>query len=300
MSDHQEKLELSSLIASDSALSLLDGACLYNDTSRLITVRDSYAACAADGPPSPETCKVWLEMKEEASRIASREPLMGSYLFATILNHKTMSKALSSSLAAKLGGSDGMTEMLWSEVINEVFDGHDEDWSIRMAMREDLIAIKAKDCACTSLLDAFLYYKGFLGLQSYRIANSLWKQQRYELARLLQSRVSTVFSMDIHPAATLGSGLLFDHASGVVVGETAVVGNGCSFLHNVTLGGTGKNGGDRHPKLGSNVSVGAGVSILGNIKIGSGAKVGAGSVVLKEVPEEATVVGIPARVIVRA
>ena len=214
-----------------------------------------------------------------------------------LVRKSRLAKALAYLLASKLAGEESMGVIQWLDVIELVFFENDPEMTIRMAIREDLMAIKAKDSACTSLLDAFLYYKGFLGLQACRVSHCLWQLGRIELARLLQSRVATVFSMDIHPSAKLGAGLLFDHASGVVIGETAVVGNGCSFLHNVTLGGTGKHGGDRHPKLGSNVSVGAGVSILGNIKIGNGAKIGAGSVVLKEVPDGCTAVGIPSRIL---
>ena len=178
---------------------------------------------------------LWLEIKGQAAEAAKREPLLGSYYYTLVLKHKRLAKALAHLLASKLAGEESMGAMQWLDVIDLVFFENDPDMAIRMAIREDLVAIKAKDSACTSLLDAFPFYKGFLGLQAYRVAHCLWKLGRVELARLLQSRVATVFSMDIHSAARLGAGLLFDHASGVVIGETAVVGNGCSFLHNVTV-----------------------------------------------------------------
>lgn len=286
-------------------MDMLDRMTLQHDLKALALVRNSYGVLSP-GPSfsaldremwGGENCLLWAEIKGQAAEAAKREPMLGSYYYSYVLKHKRLAKALAYLLASKLAGEESMGVIQWIDVIETVFFENDPELSIRMAIREDLVAIKAKDVACTSLVDAFLFYRGFLGLQAHRVAHCLWQLGRIELARLLQSRIATVFSMDIHPAAKLGSGLLFDHASGVVIGETAQVGNGCSFLHNVTLGGTGKHGGDRHPKLGSNVSVGAGVSILGNIKIGNGAKIGAGSVVLKDVPEGCTAVGIPSRII---
>ncbi len=139
--------------------------------------------------------------------------------------------------------------------------------------------------------------QGFHGLQAHRASNWLWREGRTTLASLIQSRVSQTFGMDIHPAATIGHSIMFDHATGIVIGETAVIGNGCSLLHGVTLGGTGKENGDRHPKLGENVIVGAGATVLGNIKIGNGAKIAACSVVVKEVAPGMTVAGCPAKVV---
>ncbi|KAE8654188.1 Serine acetyltransferase 3 [Hibiscus syriacus] len=157
-----------------------------------------------------------------------------------------------------------------------------EDQGIIGAVKEDLKAAKERDPACISNVHCFLNYKGFLACQAHRVAHNLWSQGRNVLALLIQNRVSEVFAVDIHPGAKIGSGILFDHATGVVVGETAVIGNNVSILHNVTLGGTGKASGDRHPKIGDGVLIGAGTCILGNIKIGDGAKIGAGSVVLRK------------------
>ncbi|KAG6537587.1 hypothetical protein ZIOFF_002681 [Zingiber officinale] len=147
------------------------------------------------------------------------------------------------------------------------------------------------------MVHCFLYYKGFLALQTHRVAHRLWAEGRRGAALLLQSRSSEVFAVDIHPGARIGAGVLLDHATGVVIGETAVVGNGVSLLHAVTLGGTGKEGGDQHPKISDGVLVGAGTQILGNVTVAEGAQIGAGSVVLKAVPPRTTAVGNPARLI---
>ncbi|KAL2956288.1 hypothetical protein AAZX31_18G077000 [Glycine max] len=175
-----------------------------------------------------------------------------------------------------------------------VDDGDDD---IVGAVKDDLIAVKERDPACISYVHCLLNFKGFLACQAHRIAHKLWLQGRKVLALLIQNRVSEVFAVDIHPGAKIGRGILLDHATGLVVGETAVIGNNVSILHNVTLGGTGKASGDRHPKIGDGVLIGAGTCILGNIKIGDGAKIGACSVVLKEVPPRTTAVGNPARLV---
>jgi serine O-acetyltransferase len=166
-------------------------------------------------------------------------------------------------------------------------------------LREDLKAIKEKDPACPSYAHALLYMKGFQGVTSYRVAYKMFKSGRMDLAYCLQSRISVVFNFDLHPCAKIGIGVIFDHATGIVIGETAVVGDNCSLFHNVTLGNTGKVTGDRHPKLGNGVVVGAGSLILGNIKIGSGTKIGAGSVVVSDLPENVTAVGVPAKIVKR-
>lgn len=166
-------------------------------------------------------------------------------------------------------------------------------------MREDLKAIKEKDPACPSYAHALLYMKGFHGVTSHRVAFNLFKAGRKDIAYCLQSRISDVFHLDLHPCAVIGIGVMFDHATGIVIGETAVVGDNCSLFHNVTLGNTGKVTGDRHPKLGNGVVVGAGSLILGNIKIGSGTKIEAGSTVISDLPENVTAVGIPAKIVKR-
>jgi serine O-acetyltransferase len=163
--------------------------------------------------------------------------------------------------------------------------------------RADLQAVYDRDPACTRYLDPLLYFKGFHALVTYRFAHALWKSRRFDFALYLQSQSSRMFAVDIHPAAQFGKGIMLDHATGFVVGETAVVGDNCSFLHAVTLGGSGKETGDRHPKIGDNVLVGAGAKVLGNIKVGRCSRVAAGSVVLAEVPPNVTVAGVPAKIV---
>nr|GEW66786.1 serine acetyltransferase 5 [Tanacetum cinerariifolium] len=194
------------------------------------------------------------------------------------------------------------TKWVWNEIQAEARrDAESEpalanDHLLKSAVA-DLRAARERDPACFSFSHCLLNYKGFLACQAHRVAHKLWTQSRRALALALQSRISDVFAVDIHPGAKLGKGILFDHATGVVVGETAVIGNNVSILHHVTLGGTGKAGGDRHPKIGDGVLIGAGATILGNVKIGAGAKIGAGSVVLIDVPPRATAVGNPARLV---
>jgi serine O-acetyltransferase len=173
----------------------------------------------------------------------------------------------------------------------------DDDASIREAIRNDLKAVVERDSACHELYIPFLYFKGFHSLQTHRVAHWLWTHGRESLALFFQNRMSTEFGVDIHPAARLGSGIMLDHATGLVIGETAVVGDNVSILQSVTLGGTGKDEGDRHPKIGDGVLISAGAKILGNIRVGAGAKVGAGSVVLEDVPEHTTVAGVPAKIV---
>jgi len=180
-----------------------------------------------------------------------------------------------------------------------MLDAMDSDACIRGAVRADLLAVMERDSACHELYIPFLYFKGFHALQTHRVAHWLWKSGRQPLALFFQNRMSMEFCVDIHPAAVMGSGILLDHATGLVVGETAVVGNNVSILQSVALGGTGKETGDRHPKIGNGVLISAGAKILGNIRVGEGAKVGAGSVVLEEVPPHTTVAGVPARVVGR-
>lgn len=244
-------------------------------------------------PILEENDELWLEMRAEARKDAEREPVLASYLFSTVLAHRSLERALAFHLGNKLCS----TTLLSTQLYTLFVDTYMGDVDIRKAVRADIMAVKERDPACISYSHCMLNFKGFLACEAYRIAHRLWKQGREGLALALQSRVSEVFAVDIHPAAELGKGLLLDHATGVVIGETAVVGDNVSILHGVTLGGTGKHGGDRHPKIGNGVLIGAGASILGNVKVGEGAKVGAGSLVLKDVPPRTTAVGSPARLV---
>lgn len=240
---------------------------------------------AGGTPPTP-----WSRLRLEAATAAAQEPILASFLHAAILNHDSLQSALTYVLGSRLADGD-MNAMQAREVCEEAIQA---DPTILNSVERDLQAVVERDPACRSPLQPFLYFKGFHALESYRVAHQLWKDGRDTLAYLIQSRVSERFSVDIHPAARIGSGIMFDHATGVVVGETAVVGDDCSILHEVTLGGTGVKGGDRHPKIGRGVLIGAGAKVLGNITIGDEAKIASGSVVLKSVPSKCTVAGVPA------
>ncbi len=235
---------------------------------------------------------IWQSIRSETKKDVENEPLLASFFHATVLNHNTLENALTFILANKLA-SPVLQSISLTELICSAFEN---DPQIGMSIRADLSAIKERDPACNGYTSPLLYFKGFHALQSYRIAHSLWSHKRRSLALAIQSRVSEVFSVDIHPAAKIGNGILVDHATGLVIGETAVVENNVSILHQVTLGGTGKENGDRHPKIGEGVLISANATILGNVRIGDGAKIGAGSVVLSDIPEHCTAVGVPAKV----
>ena len=242
---------------------------------------------------SDEPDLVWRRIRDEVKREVSREPLLASFLHTTILRHSSLEDSLSFHLAGKLETSS-LPAMLIREFTDEALA---DDPQIRIAVREDIKAVCDRDAATNTYFVPLLYLKGFHALQSYRIGHWLWNSGRESLARYLQNRVSEVFSVDIHPAARIGKGLLIDHATSVVIGETTVVEDNVSMLHEVTLGGTGKQHGDRHPKIRHGVLIGAGAKILGNVEVGAGAKVGAGSVVLDAVRPHCTVAGVPAKVI---
>lgn len=236
---------------------------------------------------------VWEQMRREVLALSVQEPMLASYLHDTVLYHETLESALSFLIASKLASSY-LTALSLRNLLDEALLASSE---IREAIRCDLMAVFERDPAARSLAVPFLYFKGFQSLQSYRVAHWLWKQGRQSMALYLQSRISEVFGLDIHPGATIGKGILIDHGTAVVIGETAVVGDNVSLLHEVTLGGTGKEQGDRHPKVESGVLIGAGAKILGNIRIGEGSKIAACSVVLSNVPAHSTVAGIPAKVV---
>lgn len=242
---------------------------------------------------STEADAIWQEIREETQQMLTDEPVLASFLHATILNHQSLECALSFHLAHKLD-SPTASALLVREVIQQALSA---DPGIGKAMRSDLLAVRERDSACNSYAEPFLFFKGFHALQAYRVAHWLWQQGRESLALFLQNRISSEFAVDIHPAAVIGHGILMDHATGIVIGETAVVGDNVSIMQAVTLGGTGKEDGDRHPKVGDGVLISAGATILGNIRIGCGAKVGAGSVVLQDVPPHTTVAGVPAKVV---
>lgn len=244
---------------------------------------------------SSDTATLWATMRDEATERSAREPVLASFYHANILNHASLEAALACVLAVRL--ETGMLpSLLLRDVVDEALRA---DAAITAAVREDLLAHRTRDPACDSFVTAFLYYKGFHALQAHRIAHWLWRRDRRWLASMLQNRASTEFDVDIHPAATLGKGIMIDHGTGIVIGETAVVGDNVSMLHGVTLGGSGCGSGDRHPKVGTGVLLAAGARVLGRVTIGDGAKIGAGSLVLADVPAHATVAGVPARVVGR-
>ncbi len=237
------------------------------------------------------TDRVWNALRDEAAEQARVEPMLGSFYHAIILNHDNLCSALSFHLANKLDSAT-VPALLIREIIEEALAQEPE---ILEAVCADIEATRDRDPAVNNCLTPFLYLKGFHALQSYRVAHRLWNQGRQSMALFLQNQISVVFGVDIHPAAQIGKGIMLDHATGIVIGETAVVEDDVSILQGVTLGGTGKECGDRHPKVRSGVLISAGAKVLGNIEIGEGAKIGAGSVVLRPVPPHTTVVGVPAK-----
>lgn len=241
------------------------------------------------GAPAP----AWSRLRFEARATAADEPTLSSYLNSAILAHSTLCQALSFHLAEKLGSPVMSTQQI-RHVLSEAYNA---DRTLVEAAEADMQAVLERDPACRGMLQPFLFFKGFLALQTYRVAHQLWREGRETLAFYFQSRASELFGVDAHPAARIGTSVMLDHASGITIGETAVVGDGCSLLHGVTLGGTGKEVGDRHPKIGKGVLLSVGAKVLGNITIGDEAKVAAGSVVLKDVPAHCTVAGVPAKIV---
>jgi len=237
--------------------------------------------------------EIWDAIRGEALEESVHEPTLASFFHAVVLNHRTLEDALSYHLASRLADAT-VGELAMRDLIQEAFNA---DTEIGVRCRLDLRAVVERDPASRGYYVVLLYFKGFQALQSYRVAHYYWTQGREALALFLQSRIAQVFAVDIHPAARIGAGILIDHATGVVIGETAVVGDNVSMLHEVTLGGTGKETGDRHPKVRNGVLIGAGAKILGNIEIGEGARIGAGSVVLHPVLPHSTVAGVPAHLV---
>ena len=236
---------------------------------------------------------IWRAIRDEAMEAVNRDPLLAAFLYSTILNQDSLEDAVIHRLAERLAHQD-----VGADLIRQTFKAmltDDPSWS--SVVRVDIQAYFDRDPACDRFIMPVLYFKGFHAIQTHRLAHWLWNHDRKDFALYLQSRSSSVFQTDINPAARIGKGIFLDHATGFVVGETAVIEDDVSILHAVTLGGTGKAGGDRHPKIRHGVLIGAGAKILGNIEIGHCSKVAAGSVVLSAVPHNKTVAGVPARVV---
>ena len=236
---------------------------------------------------------VWAQITAEAEAAIDEEPLIGALVHAGILHHASIARALSYRLSMKLASPE-MSDQLLREVFDQAFLS---DPAIEDAVRADLVAVFERDPACHRMIQPILYFKGFQALEATRVAHWLWIEGRRDMAYFLQMRVSELFGVDVHPAARLGKGIMIDHAHSIVIGETAVVGDNVSMLHSVTLGGTGKEDHDRHPKIGDGVLIGAGAKVLGNIRVGNCSRIAAGSVVLEDVPPCKTVAGVPARIV---
>lgn len=236
---------------------------------------------------------VWAQIVTEAEAAIDAEPLLGGVIHSGVLYHGTLERALSHRISLKLASGE-MSEQLLREICEEAYG---TDPSIATDARADIVAVRERDPACHRFLQPLLFFKGFLAVQAYRVAHWLWQTGRRDMAYFFQMRTSEVFGVDIHPAAHVGKGIMIDHAHSIVIGETAVVGDNVSLLHSVTLGGTGKQEEDRHPKIGNGVLIGAGAKVLGNIKVGDNSRIASGSVVLNEVPPCKTVAGVPARVV---
>lgn len=235
----------------------------------------------------------WEQIRREAEDVTRREPALASFIFTNVLNHDCLEDAVCHRLAERLDHNAVMADLLSQTFLRVVAN----EPALGKAMRADLAAVADRDPACKRLIEPLLYFKGFQALQAYRFAHWLYNNGSRDFALYLQSQSSRVFTVDIHPAAKIGLGIMLDHATGIVVGETASIGDMSSILHSVTLGGSGKETGDRHPKVGRCVMIGAGSKILGNITVGDCARIAAGSVVLKDVPANTTVAGVPAQVL---
>lgn len=236
---------------------------------------------------------IWASLKAEAEAVLERDPILAAFLYSTILNHRSLEECVIYRICERLDHPDVQAILL-----RQTFDEMRADWpEWGEILRVDIQAVYDRDPACTRFLEPVLYFKGFHAIQTHRLAHWLWNKGRKDFALYLQSRSSSVFQTDINPAAKMGKGIFLDHATGVVIGMTAVIGDDVSILQGVTLGGTGKETGDRHPKVGHSVLIGAGAKVLGNIEIGHCSRIAAGSVVLKPVPPKTTVAGVPAKAI---
>lgn len=236
---------------------------------------------------------VWERICEEARDAIADEPLLGGLIHGTVLHHQSLENALAFRMSQKLASAE-MSEQILREIADEAYAAAP---SLGEAARADIVAVYERDPACHRFMQPLLYFKGFQAIQAYRVGHWLWEQGRSDLAYFVQMRVSEMFGIDVHPAARIGKGIMIDHAHSIVIGETAVVGDNVSMLHSVTLGGTGKEDDDRHPKIENGVLIGAGAKVLGNITVGHCSRVAAGSVVLEPVPPMKTVAGVPAKIV---
>ena len=236
---------------------------------------------------------VWQRICDEANQVVRDEPLLGGVMHNNLLHHPTMERALAFRFALKLASGE-----ISEQILREIADtAYASEPLLGEAARADIVAVQDRDPACHRFLQPLMYFKGYQAVQAYRVGHWLWQTGRRDMALFVQMRISEMFGVDIHPAARIGKGIMIDHAHSIVIGETAVVGDNVSMLHSVTLGGTGKEDGDRHPKIGDGVLIGAGAKVLGNIKVGANSRIAAGSVVLMDVPCCKTVAGVPARIV---
>ncbi len=264
-------------------------------SEQISTAAHSGIAEAADAPAIPRDL-VWSRLRREAHAVVDREPYLGGVIAGSILNHHSLEAVLAFKIGQRLGHPTLPGELITQGFMAAIAD----EPALSGVVRADLLAVLDRDPACTRLIEPVLYFKGYHALVTHRLAHWLWNAGRKDFALHLQSRSSEIFQTDINPAARFGRGIFLDHATGFVVGATAVIGDDVSILQEVTLGGTGKESGDRHPKIRSGVLIGAGAKILGNIEVGPGARIAAGSVVLQPVPANTTVAGVPAKTITTA
>lgn len=239
---------------------------------------------------------VWRQLRDEAKAMVAAEPALSSFVYETVLNHESLEEAVVHRLGDRLG-----RDIVSASLIRQTYlEALSDEPELAEIFRVDIVAVYDRDPACFRYLEPVLYFKGFHGLQTHRLANWLWRKGRKDFALYLQSRSSEVFQIDMHPAVPVGRGIFIDHGTGIVVGGTATIGDDVSILQGVTLGGTGKESGDRHPKIRHGVLIGAGAKILGNLEIGHCSRIAAGSVVLSEVPANSTVAGVPAKIVGKA
>jgi len=256
--------------------------------------RSSMAKSRSNLRPKLDTCDPqWMQIRDEAEAIVIDDPSLASFVHASVLSYDRLEDAICHRLAHRLAHTDMDADAL-HQVFDEVIA---ENSKLSEDFRADLAAVADRDPACNRFIEPLLYFKGFHALQTHRFAHILWTGKRRDFALYLQSQVSRVLNVDIHPAAQVGRGIMMDHASGVVIGETARIGDDASILHAVTLGGSGKETGNRHPNIGRGVMIGAGAKILGNITIGNCSRIASGSVVLNDVPANRTVAGVPAKIV---